>query len=85
MTDAGICHGWAGIYQTAVRAAQDANDPRLPRLCHQVAASLVTHARPHSSNGTGLLDGATGTALALSTLVDGEPPANGWDACLLID
>ncbi|MFJ2764643.1 lanthionine synthetase C family protein [Streptomyces prasinus] len=85
VVDASLCHGWAGVYQTVLHAAEDAKDPRLPHLLHQLAGALVTHARPHTFKGTGLLDGATGTALALSTLAHSQPPATGWDACLLID
>ncbi|WP_328465858.1 lanthionine synthetase C family protein [Streptomyces sp. NBC_00448] len=85
VVDVGLCHGWAGIYQTVVRAAADSNDPRLPHLRHQLAKALITHARPNTAKGRGLLDGAAGTALALSTLAHSKPPDNGWDACLLID
>lgn len=85
VVDAGLCHGWAGVYQTVLHAAEDTQDPRLPQLVHQLARTLVTRARPHTSKGSGLLDGATGTALALSTLAHNRPPATGWDACLLID
>ncbi|BBA99051.1 putative lanthionine synthetase C-like protein [Actinacidiphila reveromycinica] len=85
VVDAGLCHGWAGIYQTVVRATDDSNDPRLPGLRHQLAVALITHARPNTAKGRGLLEGAAGTALALSTLAHSKPPDNGWDACLLIN
>lgn len=33
--------------------------------------------------GAGLLDGAAGTALGLTTADSAEPPRTAWDACLL--
>ncbi|SEO93527.1 lanthionine synthetase C family protein [Actinacidiphila rubida] len=85
ITDAGLCHGWAGIYQTASRAAADALDPRLPGILPALGAALLDHARHHPTAEPGLLNGAAGTALALSTLATHQPPSTGWDACLLIN
>ncbi|UWE08705.1 lanthionine synthetase C family protein [Actinacidiphila bryophytorum] len=85
VTDAGICHGWAGIYQTAFRAAADALDPRLHELLPTLGHELLHHTRPEPATSPGLLNGATGTALALSTLATQKPPSTGWDACLLIN
>jgi hypothetical protein len=85
VTDAGLCHGWAGIYQTAARAAADALDPRLPDLLPTLGDALLDHARRAPAAGPGLLTGAAGTALALSTLTTQQAPATGWDTCLLIN
>ncbi|MBB5156087.1 lanthionine synthetase C family protein [Saccharopolyspora phatthalungensis] len=85
ITDGGLCHGWAGVYQTAWRAAQDAVSPELashlPRLaaCLTCQVHLTTAARP------GLLEGKAGTVLALHTAVHDVAPISGWDTCLLID
>lgn len=85
VTDAGLCHGWAGIYQTATRAAADALDPRLRELLPTLGDTLLGHARPDTAAAPGFLNGAAGTALALSTLATQQPPSTGWDACLLIN
>jgi hypothetical protein len=85
VTDASLCHGWAGIYQTAVRAAADARDPRLRLLLRPLGDALLDHARPDPTEAPGLLNGLAGTALALSTLATQQPPSTGWDACLVIN
>ncbi|MEU9190148.1 lanthionine synthetase C family protein [Streptomyces sp. NPDC048484] len=83
ITDAGLCHGWAGVYQTAFRAAHDAAAPALRAILPDLAAALTQHARP--GRGPGLLLGDAGTALALTTAAHDAAPTSGWDACLLID
>ncbi|WP_067966344.1 lanthionine synthetase C family protein [Nocardiopsis trehalosi] len=81
LTDASLCHGTAGLYACAARVAADAPpgtvDTHLPRL-HR----LVCGQQP--SNGGGLLEGGTGTALV--TISSGVAPAlpRAWDACLLL-
>ena len=85
VTDVGLCHGWAGIYQTASRAAADALDARLHRLLPALGDALLEHAQLDPAAAPGFLNGAAGTALALSTLATQQPPTNGWDACLLIN
>ncbi|QTT78165.1 lanthionine synthetase C family protein [Streptomyces mobaraensis NBRC 13819 = DSM 40847] len=83
LTDAGLCHGWAGVYQTAWRAAHDAATPALRATLPGLAAALTQHARP--GHDPGLLQGDAGTALALTTAAHDTAPTSGWDACLLID
>ncbi|SEG85762.1 Lanthionine synthetase C-like protein [Actinacidiphila yanglinensis] len=85
ITDAGLCHGWAGIYQTTTRAAADALDPRLRDLLPTLGAALLDYARLGPTPAPGFLNGAAGTGLALSTLATQQPPSTGWDACLLIN
>jgi lantibiotic biosynthesis protein len=85
VTDTSLCHGWAGIYQTAWRAAHDAQTPALRTILPTLSQALVRHASPPSSGGPGLLEGDAGTALALSTAAQDTAPTSGWDACLLID
>lgn len=82
LTDAGLCHGIAGLYQTAFRAAQDAADPAVTHHLTVAAESLTRTARP--DRDLGFLTGSAGLDLALSTLRTSQPPASGWDACLLI-
>ncbi|QKV95263.1 lanthionine synthetase C family protein [Streptomyces sp. NA02950] len=83
IADTGLCHGWAGIYQTAWRAAQDAATPALCAALVGLAEALTRHAHP--SPDPGLLQGDAGTALALTTAAHDAVPTSGWDACLLID
>ncbi|GAA3948293.1 lanthionine synthetase C family protein [Actinoplanes auranticolor] len=81
LTDTGICHGFAGLYQTAYRAAADTTNhviaEQLPAL-----AALITDAE-HGGD-TGFLTGNTGVALTTQTIRTGQPPQSRWDACLLI-
>jgi hypothetical protein len=78
----GLCHGTAGLFQTTRRAAADAasTDLRahLPDLAHHLLAAA------DSAEETGLLDGAAGCALALTTAAHAQPPATGWDSFLLV-
>ena len=83
LTDAGLCHGAAGLYMTAWRAAQDALTPAIATELPALAALLhgLAAGRP---GGTGFLNGAAGTALTLHMAASGVAPISGWDACLLI-
>lgn len=85
VTDSGLCHGWAGIYQTAFRAAADALDPRLQTLPKRLGDPLAAHAQPGGLHATRLINGDAGTALALTTHASQQAPITGWDACLLIN
>ncbi|MFE2097904.1 lanthionine synthetase C family protein [Streptomyces sp. NPDC059468] len=85
VTDTGLCHGWGGIYQTAVRAAADALDPRLKTLPRRLGDTLAAQARPGALPTIGLINGDAGTALALTTFASRQAPITGWDACLLIN
>ncbi|MFJ2231528.1 lanthionine synthetase C family protein [Streptomyces halstedii] len=85
VTDNGLCHGWAGIYQTAHRAAADALDPRLRILPDRLGHALTASGLPGTSSTPGLINGAAGTALALTTFASKQAPSTGWDACLLIN
>jgi lantibiotic biosynthesis protein len=81
LTGPGLCHGTAGLYMTALRAAQDAITPEIGQRLPAVAALLAAHA--HRTDGTGLLTGAAGVRLALEAARSGTPRSE-WDACLLI-
>ncbi|MFE4666633.1 lanthionine synthetase C family protein [Streptomyces sp. NPDC056716] len=85
LADAGLCHGWAGIYQTTWRAAQDSTDPTLRAALPHLRSALLDAAVRWTPPGPGFLDGATGTALALTTAARDQAPLSGWDSCLLID
>ncbi|MFD4032046.1 lanthionine synthetase C family protein [Streptomyces sp. NPDC058637] len=85
VTDSGLCHGWAGIYQTVTRAAADAVDPRLRTLPARLGGILAAHAQLPGLHAAGLINGDAGTALALTTSASQQAPITGWDSCLLIN
>ncbi|HEY5833934.1 lanthionine synthetase C family protein [Streptomyces sp.] len=85
ITDTSLCHGWAGLYQTTWRAAQDALTPEIGLLLPPLADLLLQHSRAGRREGGGLLEGEAGLALALHTAAHPTPPISGWDACLLIN
>ncbi|MFD6874402.1 MULTISPECIES: lanthionine synthetase C family protein [unclassified Streptomyces] len=82
LTGGGLCHGTAGLFQTAWRAARDARSPELADAAARIERTLV--AQP-AEEVPGFLEGAAGQALALATVLRDRPPLSGWDACLLID
>ncbi|WP_405087565.1 lanthionine synthetase C family protein [Microbispora sp. NBC_01389] len=86
ITEAGLCHGMAGVYQTAYRAALDAHNPAIAQRLPAVADALNRHAAAWigKTDESGLLTGGTGVSLALETMRRSTPPRSGWDACLLI-
>lgn len=79
LTDRSLCHGLAGLYQTARRAAADAlTDQITGRLPHLLSRLLM----PDPDTAVGLLEGDTGRLLALHTAhAETEPQ---WDRCLLL-
>jgi len=86
LTDASLCHGWAGLAQALWRAAGDALDPgplraALREACQGMEDHLARAGPPACS---GLLEGTSGIMLAQNDLprTGGETPA--WDACLLL-
>jgi hypothetical protein len=81
LTEPGICHGLAGLYQTARRAAEDATGPAISHRLPGLAARLTTAAPAPSS---AFLTGNTGVALVAEAIRTGRPPQTRWDACLLI-
>lgn len=81
LTDVGICHGLAGLYQTAYRAAAAASNPAIAQRLPALAALLTSK---ELGDDDGFLTGNTGVALATETIRTGQPPRSRWDACLLI-
>ncbi len=83
ITDHGLCHGSAGLFQTTWRIAADAYAPDLTAHLPDLAERLLTPDLPGAA--IGLLEGEAGLALALSTAAADEPPASRWDTCLLLN
>jgi hypothetical protein len=86
LTDASLCHGWAGLVQALWRAASDALDPgplqAALRTARRGMEDQLTRIGPPAPSG--LLEGTSGIMLAQNDLsqAGSEPPA--WDACLLL-
>lgn len=86
ITKPGLCHGIAGVFQTAYRAARDARGPALTNQLPALADRLTRHAHSEKDGDqtAGLLTGRAGVDLVLETARRNTPPHTGWDACLLI-
>jgi lantibiotic biosynthesis protein len=86
LTDASLCHGWAGVVQALWRAASDALSPQpLRTALREARRGMEDHlARAGPPASGGLLEGTSGIQLAQDDLprTGGEPPS--WDACLLL-
>lgn len=83
LTDASLCHGWAGLLHTTRAVAGDAR-PDTPLTAHltHLHQRLDQHLRQHGiPEASGLLEGTAGIYLATTTPLTG---AARWDACLLL-
>jgi hypothetical protein len=97
MTDPSLCHGFAGLAHLAIRTAAEADPDTASRL-RAAAAQLLDAVHPSDAEpqltaaallhpigpGPGLLEGASGVALAVHAPATGALPRTRWDACLLI-
>lgn len=83
ITEPGLCHGIAGVYQSVYRASHDALGPALAHRLPALADRLAQHARSRGEED-GLLTGRAGVNLAAETARHRTPPHTGWDTCLLI-
>ncbi|MEX5637709.1 hypothetical protein AB1460_35300, partial [Parafrankia sp. FMc2] len=90
LPDAGLCHGLAGVYQAATRAASDAITPSVGAHLPALAAALT--ARTSTTDGsTALLTGTTGVQLVPSSSCSRPPAAppclcpDGTHACCCAD
>jgi lantibiotic biosynthesis protein len=86
LTDAGLCHGWAGLVHTARGAAADAANPALTTAARTAADRMSCHVGEHGPPpGVGLLAGAAGVVLVDSAGHNAPAPTGArWDACLLV-
>ena len=97
MTDAGFCHGSAGLAHLFNRMYQATREPKLAdaallwlehtlEQCERAEGELTVRpgrARRHVPwNGAGLLEGAAGVALALLAAVTPIEPV--WDRMFLV-
>ncbi|SFE67772.1 Lanthionine synthetase C-like protein [Actinopolyspora alba] len=85
ISDNGLCHGWAGLYQTSWRIAGDARSTSITHHLSTLPQQLTSHLDTITpTSDPGFLTGTAGTALALHTALIDTPPRSGWDACLLL-
>lgn len=84
IVDSGLCHGIAGVFQTAWRMAADAHTPDIAAELPRLSAKLLTQLRA-APEDTEFLDGHAGIALALHTAGTHTAPLTGWDTCLLLE
>jgi hypothetical protein len=84
ITDVSLCHGWAGLFVTAWRAAANATTLTIAERLPAVEELLLQHATAGAGDGIGLLEGDTGLALAVHIAEHNMSPISGWDRCLLI-
>lgn len=82
LTDAGICHGLAGLAMVAFRAADDDPSGHIAALLPALSSRLAE--RTAAPDGDGFLDGAAGVALVEHAFAGGIV-RTGWDGCLLIN
>lgn len=87
LTDAGLCHGWAGLLLTAHRAAHDTSTGELSAALRAAEAHRHRYLRGRGDpTAAGLLDGATGIALAHAAMeITSDSALPDWDRCLLIN
>ena len=86
LTDASLCHGWAGLVQALWRASNDSpTSLPLQIALREARQGMEDHlARTGPPASSGLLEGTSGILLAQNDLpqTGSRPPS--WDACLLL-
>ncbi|AKG45060.1 lanthionine synthetase c-like protein [Streptomyces xiamenensis] len=98
ITDASLCHGWAGALNCLKFFATGEHATAVARTREHLAERIVRHFEPGSAFGyrypeqgsgrpidaPGFLDGAAGVALALDAHTRGDTAPAAWDAALLL-
>ncbi|WP_324783412.1 lanthionine synthetase C family protein [Streptomyces sp. H51] len=85
LTDASLCHGWAGLVQATRRAAEDEKDGQLSELLPRLRAGLATHLEAHGPPvQPTLMEGTAGLDLAQLDDSKCATPETRWDLCLLL-
>jgi hypothetical protein len=85
LTDASLCHGWAGLIQTVSRAAADALNDELASHLRRLNVRLNKHLDHHGlPDGAGLMDGTAGIHLVRLTDPVNTAITAPWDRCLLL-
>ncbi|MDN0198153.1 lanthionine synthetase C family protein [Streptomyces sp. S.PNR 29] len=85
LTDASLCHGWAGLIQTVSRAAADALNDELASHLRGLNVRLNKHLDHHGlPDGAGLMGGTAGIHLVRLTDPVNTAITAPWDRCLLL-
>ncbi|MGH3623817.1 MAG: lanthionine synthetase C family protein [Sciscionella sp.] len=86
ITEAGLCHGWAGLLHTARRVTADTPKPQTWTSTLDLLASRIDDhvAQRGMPRRTGLLDGRAGLDLLDRSDGQATTTAESWDACLLL-
>ncbi|WP_435611218.1 lanthionine synthetase C family protein [Streptomyces sp. C10-9-1] len=84
LPETGLCHGTAGLLQSAWRMATDATTSALTAELPRLTGRLTRQITHRTQRDPELLDGIAGSALALHTLGTNTPPESGWDTFLLL-
>ena len=87
LSDATLCHGWAGLVQATKRVAADAGarsplTANLPELTQRLEELAPLDASMHRA---GLLEGSTGVRLVQISAASTDESMSDWDACLLLN
>ena len=87
LSDATLCHGWAGLVQATKRVAADAGarsplTANLPELTQRLEELAPLDASMHRA---GLLEGSTGVRLVQISASSTDESMSDWDACLLLN
>jgi hypothetical protein len=86
ITDASVCHGWAGLLLSTDRTASDAARRDLTGALPALRAGLESAmARNETTEDAGLLTGNAGVRLTQHTLSTPRPLDLGWETCLLLN
>lgn len=86
LSDASLCHGWAGFVQAVWRVAADAETDQLAEQLTLLLARMNDYLVKKGSPGHGgFLEGLAGIRLVQQTLGSEVTRAVAWDACLLMD
>jgi hypothetical protein len=82
LTEAGLCHGWAGLVQTVRRAGVDARTEALRSAATTATSRMLARRSAQTDDSNeGFLTGSTGVFMTDLTL---ESALLWWDACLLL-
>ena len=84
LPEIGLCHGIAGLLQSAWRMASDADTDEIAGELPRLATSLVTRLHQVKVINPELLDGAAGAALALHSFGSRNLPTPCWDGFLAL-
>ncbi|MGV9937662.1 lanthionine synthetase C family protein [Streptomyces olivaceoviridis] len=79
----GLCHGLAGLLQSALRMARETGSEAIAAALPHLAERLVTTA-VRGGHGPDFLEGSAGAALALYTFASSGGASPHWDSCLAL-